>query len=449
MQDDITGVDFQSEQYRRGQVLGFTMAEIMLVLLFLLLILLGAQISNMQEEIDRSIAPDSPEARSIILIQEALYSLQAQGLLLQQDDIYTLSQKLTLVAPETIRGLPAQGSLERLLVENERLLDQNATLRSQLSDQVEPGERLAEALDLQRIAEQFGLQHSSAQMCLEGCGGGDGPEACWGESISEPDYIYSVAMFDDRFFVVPDGQNIRANQDSWDSLPELARIPSGEMLTNAELVRRFRPLRAFSDQNTCKFHVRLYDYQTSTKEVFKNQRRLIEGYVYFSDRGGANNWDHGAVPAFYAQTENDNSANQDNDIDIDLMLDTVSDFDEVSRLSEGQDLATSSLSNDSSEPLDLPSARKVEPKLSRKTAPDYPRRAFNNGVEGSCTVEYSVRPSGRVRDAKSVEGLCEPSGYFERASVSTINRWRYESFDPDDPTIKSTGLRQTFRFQLR
>ena len=79
MSEDDRVIEQQSEAYRRGQALGFTMAEIMLVLLFLLLILLGDQLSRLAEDLEVSIQPGTPEHSAIILIQETLDNLKRQG----------------------------------------------------------------------------------------------------------------------------------------------------------------------------------------------------------------------------------------------------------------------------------------------------------------------------------------------------------------------------------
>ena len=56
-------INDQTEQYQRGQVLGFTMAEIMLVLIFLLLLLLGTQLQQTQDKLESAYAPDSSRGR--------------------------------------------------------------------------------------------------------------------------------------------------------------------------------------------------------------------------------------------------------------------------------------------------------------------------------------------------------------------------------------------------
>ena len=59
--DSLANISVQSEDYRKGLVLGFTMAEIMLILLFLLLFLLGKELIDLQENLGSSISLEAPE----------------------------------------------------------------------------------------------------------------------------------------------------------------------------------------------------------------------------------------------------------------------------------------------------------------------------------------------------------------------------------------------------
>ena len=46
--------------------------------------------------------------------------------------------------------------------------------------------------------------HQRALQCMDDCGGGDGKRLAGGESIFNPDYIYTVALYDDYIWVQPD-----------------------------------------------------------------------------------------------------------------------------------------------------------------------------------------------------------------------------------------------------
>src|SRR5690606_1650895 len=44
---------------------------------------------------------------------------------------------------------------------------------------------------------------------------------------------------------------------------------------------------------------------------------------------------------------------------------------------------------------------------SSKRPPGYPRRALDRGLEGDCTVTYTVTRDGRVKNPQVVEGACD------------------------------------------
>ena len=436
MSDPHNIVDQQSEQYKRGQVLGFTMAEIMLVLLFLLLILLGDQISDLEKELQQSLPPSSPEASAVVLIRETLETLQSTGVSSPEEDVLSLTEKLTLSALETIQNFPAEETVtrlesqrEKLEEENKKLKQENEELLAQVEESPEERKRLLEAKDLQRMAKLGGLGHESAMMCLEGCGGGDGPEACWGEGINNPDYIYSVAMFDDRYYVVPDSQNIKINQSSWDELADNAKVENSAMLSNADFVKIFRRLRTYADSEECVFHVRLFDYATSTKEIYKSQESIVERYVYKTNKNPKTSWTYGDILGAVAQEP----------------------------LSSGKDPSAPSAVKKDSEPKSSASSNEIiperitpfrKPMLIMTVPPKYPRRAQSRGIEGSCTIEYSVQPDGTVKKAKVVKGECTSSWNFDKASINAVSQYVFEPFEPGDRTLQTEGLIKTFTFKL-
>lgn len=55
--------------------------------------------------------------------------------------------------------------------------------------------------------------------------------------------------------------------------------------------------------------------------------------------------------------------------------------------------------------------------------PPYPRIAQDRDIEGRVVMSITIMPDGSVRDVRVVEA--RPAGYFERAAVSAVQRWRY------------------------
>ena len=282
-------IEHQTEEYRKGQVLGFTMAEIMLVILFLLLLLLGSKInkqenallllelnnneqadtigileSKINEQADtlsKSYQEDTPEHQAIDKIKSTLSELQNQGLVSRQKDVNWLAERLVLTEAGTNENVRKARELASFIAKNEN------------------------------------LTFEEGKQCLATCGAnegdGDGPKACWGDSLRNPDYIYNVALYDDAIFVTNNFENIEKNKADWDSLLQPARIEKPTLLSNAQFQSRFAKLKEHASVNECEYAVRLVDVFTSSKAIYKKQRQLVEGYVYPTLK---KRWNYGTLP---------------------------------------------------------------------------------------------------------------------------------------------------------
>ena len=284
-------IEHQTEEYRKGQILGFTMAEIMLVILFLLLLLLGSKINkqenallllelNTNEQADtieileskineqadtlsKSYQEDTPEHQAIDKIKRTLSDLQNQGSVSRKKDVNWLAERLVLTDAGTNDSVRKARELTSLIAKNENLTFEE------------------------------GKQCLATCGANEGEGDGDGPKACWGESLRNPDYIYNVALYDDAIFVTNNIENIEKNKADWDLLLQPARIEKPTLLSNAQFQSRFAKLKEHASVNECEYAVRLVDVFTSSKAIYKKQRQLVEGYVYPTPK---KRWNYGTLP---------------------------------------------------------------------------------------------------------------------------------------------------------
>lgn len=81
-----------------------------------------------------------------------------------------------------------------------------------------------------------------------------------------------------------------------------------------------------------------------------------------------------------------------------------------------------------------------------KVAPIYPRRAQSRGIEGYCTVEYTVTKAGTVKDVEAVD--CNPQGVFERASVKAALKFKYKPRVQNGEPIEVAGVQNRFTYKL-
>ena len=230
----------QSDQYRKGQVLGFTMAEIMLVLIFILLLLLGTKITKLTDTLDKAFVEGSKEHESILILKEASKNID--------EDILWLTETLVLNSKPLLSGE----------VSTSEVKDFSSTLLPIITDR--------------------DISLEEAKQCLSSCGGG--PKACWGESLQNPDFIYNVELYDDFVIVNPNHDSIDKNYQDWLQIPPAVKFEEPVKLSNLDYRTRFIQLKKYGELNDCVFQVRMFDANTTSKDIYKRQRKLVEGYVY-------------------------------------------------------------------------------------------------------------------------------------------------------------------------
>jgi hypothetical protein len=296
-------IEHQTEEYRKGQILGFTMAEIMLVILFLLLLLLGSKI-NKQENALLLLESNTNKQENALLLLESNTNKQADTILILESKINEQADTLSKSYQEDTPEHQAIDKIKRTLSElqNQGLVsrqkDVNWLAERLVLTEAGTNENVRKARELASfIATNENLTFEEGKQCLATCGAnegdGDGPKACWGESLRNPDYIYNVALYDDAIFVTNNFENIEKNKADWDSLLQPARIEKSTLLSNAQFQSRFAKLKEHASVNECEYAVRLVDVFTSSKAIYKKQRQLVEGYVYPTLK---KRWNYGTLP---------------------------------------------------------------------------------------------------------------------------------------------------------
>jgi protein TonB len=81
-----------------------------------------------------------------------------------------------------------------------------------------------------------------------------------------------------------------------------------------------------------------------------------------------------------------------------------------------------------------------------RIAPDYPPRALSRGLEGWVQVQFTITPTGTVKDATVVNA--EPKNIFDDAALKAIARWRYNPRVEGGVAVERVGVQTIIRFQL-
>ena len=81
-----------------------------------------------------------------------------------------------------------------------------------------------------------------------------------------------------------------------------------------------------------------------------------------------------------------------------------------------------------------------------RIAPEYPPRALSRGLEGWVKVQFTITPTGTVKDASVVDA--DPKNMFDDAALKSIARWRYNPKVEGGVAVERVGVQTIIRFQL-
>jgi protein TonB len=97
------------------------------------------------------------------------------------------------------------------------------------------------------------------------------------------------------------------------------------------------------------------------------------------------------------------------------------------------------------EAIPYDAATMSEPKVIHKVAPQYPKDAKEEGVQGDVVVEAVIAEDGNVRDTVAVQG--EDSRLVEAARAA-VGQWRFEPVRDAEGEPVSVRFKVTIRFKL-
>lgn len=318
--------------YRKGLLLGFTLSEIAILLIFVLLLAMGTVFSKEHADSERRIEALSQalaQANATVLEQEARNRAlkereQAVELVRQKlaeaggeeranrfDDVFN---ELVLAAKDREQA-KAQEAEVKALREKARMLEDVAEAARLAAG--EPPERGAESLhrivvmlrslkDLRERLEQLTALEGpeaarqvremlkreqeytsklstmqarikSLQGDIRSQGKGASYPPCWISPMTgKAEYLFDVVITDAGVRVRDGAPPHRAEEKR--RLP-LATVHYGEMQKVEQFLASTQALAAACERENCRHYVRLYD-ETSTKSAFKSQMLAIETQFY-------------------------------------------------------------------------------------------------------------------------------------------------------------------------
>ena len=81
-----------------------------------------------------------------------------------------------------------------------------------------------------------------------------------------------------------------------------------------------------------------------------------------------------------------------------------------------------------------------------RVSPIYPRKALTRGIEGYVLVEFVVTETGTVRNP--VVLFADPPGFFERAAVTAVLKFKYKPKVAGGKPVAVSGVRSRIVFEM-
>jgi protein TonB len=97
------------------------------------------------------------------------------------------------------------------------------------------------------------------------------------------------------------------------------------------------------------------------------------------------------------------------------------------------------------DPVPYDAATMSEPKVIHKVAPQYPRDAKEEGVQGDVVVEAVIGEDGSVRETRAVKGK---DSRLVEAARTAVGQWRFEPVRDEDGEAMAVRFKVTVRFKL-
>ncbi len=289
----------QDRSYQRGLVLGLTMAEIMVLIVFMLLLALAAALYrdqlilvDKQAHIDdltrdvrsarEKIGALIPDAAKRAEFDDVFRDLQAAKATNQQ-----LQQELDRLRPLEEKARQADRIAEALRkagVDPDVMKDmKEVTDRLELANQVVDIAREMSGdgtkPDPQRIADMLSSSHQADQKIvnlqgqnkflvdrLKAAGKGNELPSCWTTPEGKVEYIFDVLITDQGAILTDNAIPHRAEEQA--QLP-ISMVKFGKDLSQQEIKQQTRALFDWSEHEKCRFYVRIRSQnRTMPRDVF-------------------------------------------------------------------------------------------------------------------------------------------------------------------------------------
>lgn len=267
MSEPLDYVDKQALEYRRGFVLGLTLAEAMLLLLFVLLLVLVLEITDRQQQ-----------ELQLAALQPILEAIQDQS---QPEDLVQLFEKsMAIQEIENRIGQRISEDFIELVAEYQAQLSESQPdlldiVESEKSKNTKLEAELSE-LQSDKLTLQGQLAETTRRLDQAGVGGT--LPSCWSTPDGRTQYLLTVSLEDQGLRVeetIPDTRQFDRQR-----LPLEVKTGLNKMSMQSFL-EWTQELHLHSVERKCRFYVRVFDATSpAEKDLFKQLLFGVERHFY-------------------------------------------------------------------------------------------------------------------------------------------------------------------------
>ncbi len=273
-------VNRENTAYRKGVILGLTMAEIMILVIFLLLLAFATILNKEQEKTKELLALASKNNKYVERILKVTLGH---------------SPDITEELVRAIENLPKVIQLVKKnnLIEGDHEEIANVILRGvdrlryekklkEVNGDIPIEERLKQAVQKQvrlesEVSNLTGQNKRLIKQIKDSGKGVDYPP-CWVSSKGKPEYIYNTYLTSDGIIIRDNNLPNRINDK--ENLP-VSKIVYNKPLGTLAFLQQTSSLLKWSKNHDCRFFVRVYDKtDANDKKLYKDLLEAVEGSFY-------------------------------------------------------------------------------------------------------------------------------------------------------------------------
>lgn len=300
------GVSEQTSSYRKGLVLGLTMAEIVVLIIFVLLLAFAALLNAEKEKTNQmSAALESTKAALVDANQkaEALIELSSEfsniAKVIGDKDVdkfvrELLEAKISQQKLNEINQLLKKTKKEK--EQYEKILREAGLKASpdSIVQALEEAKSLSEAFEhindktstevakdyIELITENNRLEGQLANITrkLKQIGKGTEMPACWAKPDGSVEYIYDIALASEGLILR--STKLPHREEGKKILP-ISNVIENETVSNRKFLSMTKNLFKWSVEKKCRFFVRVFDAtKAEEKKLYKKRLQTVEGHFY-------------------------------------------------------------------------------------------------------------------------------------------------------------------------